>query len=99
MVAANKAETGIVRIHAQIKSMVTVHLTAVIRLIIPTPMMDPVIVWVVLTGIPSIPVPNKVIAPAVSAEKPSKGVNLVILLPMVLTIRHPPESVPTAMDV
>ena len=46
------AETGIVSIHAQNIFVVTPHFTADILFVAPTPMIDPVIVWVVLTGIP-----------------------------------------------
>ena len=41
--------------------------------------------------------PNKVTAPAVSAATPSSGVTLVILLPIVFTIFHPPIIVPKPM--
>ena len=54
-------------------------------------------VWVVLTGMPAMAVPNRVMAPAVSAQKPPTGFNLVILEPMVWTICHPPKYVPSAM--
>src|SRR5579863_1204875 len=77
--------------------MVTPQRTADIRLVAPTPTMAPVIVWVVLTGMPRYWVRNKVIAPAVSAHTPSSGVTLVIRLPIVLTIRQPPLIVPRAI--
>lgn len=48
---AKSAETGMVRIHAQIRFIVTPHLTADIRLLKPTPIIDPVMVCVVDTGI------------------------------------------------
>jgi hypothetical protein len=60
-------------------------------------MIDPVIVWVVLTGILRYSVMNNVRAPAVSAATPSKGVTLVIRVPIVLTIFQPPLIVPNAM--
>ena len=44
---------------------VTPHLTAQSRLVAPTPLIDPVIVCVVLTGIPRFSVRNRVNAPAV----------------------------------
>ena len=50
--AAKIALTGMVRIQATIKEEVTPHLTALKRLVAPTPMMDPVLVCVVETGIP-----------------------------------------------
>jgi len=37
---------------------------------VPTPMMAPVIVWVVLAGMPSAEVKNNAQAPAVSAQNP-----------------------------
>lgn len=83
-----------VRIHAQSKFTVTPHRTALNRLVAPTPMMDPVMVWVVETGIPKLETVNKVNAPAVSAQTPSNGVTLVIFDPMVLTIFQPPMRVP-----
>ncbi len=57
-------------------------------------MIAPVIVWVVLTGIPKWDDTNSVIAPAVSAQKPPNGVSFVMRWPIVLTMRHPPAIVP-----
>lgn len=93
------ALTGIVNIHAQSRFTVTPHLTAEILRVAPTPMIEPVMVWVVLTGILNDSVRNKVIAPAVSAATPSKGVTLVILVPIVFTIFQPPLMVPSPMAV
>jgi hypothetical protein len=62
---------------AQINSIVTPHRTALTLFVTPTPIIHPVIVCVVLTGILKCCVPNNVIAPAVSALKPSNGVSLV----------------------
>ena len=86
-----------VMIQAQMRLMVTPHLTAEIRLLKPTPMIDPVKVWVVETGIPNCSVISRVTAPAVSALTPSSGVILVILVPMVFTIFQPPLMVPKAI--
>src|SRR5215217_9019354 len=97
--AANAPLTGIVKIQAQSRFTVTPHLTADNRLVAPTPIIEPVMVWVVLTGIFSASVTNKVIAPAVSAATPSKGVTLVIRVPMVLIIFHPPLIVPKPIAV
>ena len=91
------AETGIVKIHAHNKEMVTPQRTAEIRFVTPTPIIDPVIVCVVETGIPMCSVTYKATAPAVSAATPSNGVTFVILDPMVLTIFQPPLMVPKAM--
>jgi hypothetical protein len=54
------ADTGIVIIQAQTRLMVTPHRTAERRFSIPTPIMDPVMVCVVDTGIPREPVPKSV---------------------------------------
>jgi len=54
-----------VRIQATIKEDVTPHLTALRRFVAPTPMIEPVMVCVVDTGIPIWPVKNRVKAPAV----------------------------------
>jgi len=56
---------GIVNTHAQIKLIVTPQRTAERRFVAPTPMIEPVIVCVVLTGIFRNSEINKVIAPAV----------------------------------
>ena len=97
MSAANTAETGMVRIQAHNKLTVTPHLTAETLLDNPTPMIEPVMVWVVDTGILKCSVINKVMAPAVSAATPSNGVTFVIFEPMVFTIFQPPDMVPNAM--
>ena len=94
MTADNSIDTGMVSIQAQSKLIVTPHRTADTRFVNPTPIMAPVIVCVVLTGIPNASVPKSRIAPAVSAAVPSKGVSFVILLPIVFTIRQPPMRVP-----
>ena len=97
--AANKPLTGIVRIQAQRRFTVTPQRTADKRLVAPTPIIDPVIVCVVLTGILRFSVINNVMAPAVSAATPSKGVTFVILVPIVFTIFQPPLIVPNAIAV
>ena len=60
-------------------------------------MIAPVIVCVVLTGMPPSAVPMSVIAPAVSALKPPIGRSFVMRMPIVLTMRHPPARVPRAI--
>ena len=97
--AAIAMETGMVRIHAYKRLMETPHFTAVTRRVMPVPIIAPVMVCVVLTGIPKASVKNNSMAPAVSAATPSKGVSLVILVPMVFTILHPPDKVPSPMAV
>ena len=56
MPAAKSPLTGIVRIQAIIRLLVTPQRTAERRLVAPTPMIAPVMVCVVLTGIFSISV-------------------------------------------
>src|SRR2546423_14252304 len=80
---ATAAEAGIVRIHAQTMRRATPQRTADRRCTAPTPTMAPVMVWVVLTGIPASAVPNRVKAPALSAQNPPIGLSLVILEPIV----------------
>ena len=60
----------------------------------PTPMIEPVMVCVVETGMPQCVAMNSVIAPAVSAQNPPTGRSLVILMPIVFTMRQPPSAVP-----
>src|SRR5437868_3488376 len=97
MPAASIPLTGIVSTQAQSRLTVTPQRTADNLLVAPTPIIEPVIVWVVLTGIFKASVTNKVIAPAVSAATPSNGVTLVIRVPMVFTIFQPPLIVPNAI--
>ena len=60
-------------IHAHMMRRVTPHFTAVMRRVVPTPTIAPVIVWVVLTGIPPQAAAITAIPPAVSALKPSQA--------------------------
>ena len=59
--------------------------------------MAPVMVWVVLTGIPRNDARKMAPAPPVSAQTPLKGRSLVIRVLMVFTIRQPPAAVPKAI--
>ena len=93
------AEIGIVITQAQKIFMVNPQRTADNLFVKPTPMIAPVVVCVVETGMPNFWVKNKVMAAAVSAQNPSIGVILVILDPIVLTIFHPPDMVPNAIAV
>ena len=88
------ADTGIVNTHAQTILNVTPQRTAENLFLAPTPITAPVMVCVVLTGIPNSMVEYKVSAPALSAQKPSNGLNLVIRCPIVFTILQPPNNVP-----
>lgn len=91
------AEHGMVRSQVVIMFPANPHLTAERPLVVPTPIMAPAIVCVVLTGMPDMVAQYKVTAPAVSAAKPPTGFRCVILDPMVLTIFQPPASVPMAI--
>src|SRR6266487_157758 len=88
---------GIVRIQAQTMRPAIPHLTADSRLVAPTPTIAPVIVCVVDTGVPVSVTYARVSAAAVSAQKPPIGLNLVILEPIVWTMRQPPDNVPSAI--
>ena len=68
---------------AQTMRRATPQRTAESRLTAPTPTIAPVMVWVVLTGIPASAVENRVIAPAASAQNPPTGLSLVMRDPMV----------------
>ena len=90
-----KKAAGIVSTQAHTIRPATLHRTAESRCAAPTPVMAPVMVWVVLTGIPKCEDTNRVMAPAVSAQKPPKGLSRVMRCPIVRTIRQPPETVPS----
>src|SRR5512137_2276513 len=91
------AAAGIVRIHAKAIVLATPHFTVLAPMVEPTPIIDVQIMCVVLTGIPTAEAPRIVAAPAVSAANPCTGRSLVILYPIVFTIRHPPDRVPSAI--
>ena len=82
-IAAIKAAIGIVNIQAHTILRATPHLTADNLRVAPTPMIAPVIVCVVDTGMPANVAPNSVTAPAVSAQNPLTGLSFVILDPIV----------------
>ena len=67
---------GIVSIQAQTMFLAVIHLTDLTPLVRPVPMMEPVMVCVVLTGIPSTAVRISVIAPEASAQNPWVGKSL-----------------------
>src|SRR5215216_372886 len=95
--AATKAAAGIVRIQAQTMRPATPHLTADSRRVAPTPTIDPVIVCVVETGVPVSVTYASVAAAAASAQKPPTGFSFVIRVPIVRTMRQPPDNVPNAI--
>ena len=77
------AENGIVKTHAHKIFFATPHLTADNPFTAPTPMIEPVIVCVVLTGIPNIVAPIIVKPAEDSALNPPKGFSFVTLIPKV----------------
>ena len=93
--AAMIPAAGIVIIHAQTIRPANPHRTADIRFAAPTPTIDPVMVCVVLTGIPKRVAIKMANAPPVSAAKPPTGRSLVMREPIVATMRHPPNRVPS----
>ena len=95
--AEMSAVIGIVNIHAQTIFPATPQRTAESLFVAPTPTIAPVMVWVVLTGMPAMDAPIIEHAAAASALKPPMGCNLVIFVPIVFTIRQPPNIVPIAI--
>ena len=93
--AAMSALAGIVMTHAHTMRLASPHRTAERRLVAPTPTIAPVMVWVVDTGMPSRDAAKMTSAPPVSAEKPPTGRSLVIRVPIVCTMRQPPNRVPS----
>ena len=81
--AAISAAAGIVNTHAQTIRPAIPHRTADMRCVAPTPMIAPVIVCVVLTGIPNFEARRMLNAPPVSAQKPLTGFSFVTRDPMV----------------
>src|SRR5450830_1408022 len=97
--AATKADAGMVKIQAHTILPATPQRTADILCGAPTPTMAPVMVCVVEIGTPRALAMNRVMAPPVSAQKPPTGLSFVILWPMVLTMRQPPNRVPKLIAV
>src|SRR5437762_13987091 len=92
------AEHGMVRTQAVTIRWPQIHLTDRTPLVVPTPRIAPVMAWVVEIGTPRILVKPKIAtAAAVSAQKPPTGWRRVMPLPIVFTIRHPPNIVPSAI--
>ena len=91
------ALAGMVIIQAYTMRFPTPHLTADSLLVAPTPIIEPAIAWVVLTGIPNNAIDVKMAPPPVSAQNPWYGFRSVIRKAIVLIIRHPPTNVPREM--
>ena len=98
-IAAMNAAAGIVSTHAQTIRPATPHRTDRARCVAPTPTIDPVIVWVVLTGMPNRVANRMLSAPPASAQNPPTGRNRVTREPIVWTMRQPPNIVPSAIAV
>jgi len=77
-IAETNAEHGMVNSHAHTMLPATPQRTACTRCTEPTPTIEPVIVCVVETGIPSPVARNKVKAPLAEAQKPLTGRSLVM---------------------
>lgn len=92
--AAQAADAGMVSIHAQTIFLAVIQRTLAPCSTLPTPIMEPAMTCVVETGIPKCAVVKSTAADAVSAQIPSFACIFVILVPIVLTIRHPPNIVP-----
>src|SRR6266403_835419 len=92
--APSRAAPGIVSTQAQTMRRVIPQRTAERRREAPTPTMAPVMVCVVLTGMPKAAVPTRVSPPAVSAAKPPKGLGLERRRPLCFEKRHPPPMGP-----
>src|SRR5579862_2342809 len=92
------AAAGMVNIQAVTMLPATPQRTALRRLVAPTPMMEAAMTCVVLTGMPNFMAPTISTSEAEdSAAKPWMGCSLMILEPMVLMIRQPPDAVPMDM--
>src|ERR1700675_3949864 len=87
-------DAGMVMIQANTMLFATFQRTADILRAAPTPMIEPVMVWVVDTGMPIQVAAKRVTPPPVAAQRPGTGVSRVIFDPMGFTMRQPPISVP-----
>ncbi len=83
-----------VNTHAQTMREASPQRTAETRRESPTPTIAPVIVCVVDTGMPRDVARNSAIAPDVCAQKPPDGRMRVMPMPIVRTMRQPPNKVP-----
>jgi len=88
------AAQGMVSIHAVTMRCPQIHRTERTPLAVPTPRIEPVMACVVEIGMPPLVAMMMVLAAAASAQNPPTGVSRVMLEPMVLTIRQPPNIVP-----
>src|SRR2546427_9564683 len=96
---APPAAAGMVSPPPQTIRPATPQRTADSLVVAPTPTIAPVITCVVEAGMPATALMARGVAPAVSAAKPPTGLSLVIFMPIVLTIRQPPQAVPSPMAI
>src|SRR5439155_26903191 len=88
---------GMVIIQAYTMRFPTPHRTADSLFVAPTPIIEPAIAWVVLTGIPNNAIDVKMAPPPVSAQNPWYGFRSVMRKAIVLIILHPLINVPREM--
>src|SRR4029453_6648567 len=91
------AAAGMVRTQAQTIRPATPQRTADSRRVEPTPTMAPGMVWGGETGMAGEGARYRGGGAPASAEKPPTGLRAVIRWPRVLTIRQPPDRVPSAI--
>src|SRR5207245_7840639 len=91
------ALAGMVIIQAYTMRFPIPHLTAESLFVAPTPIIEPAIAWVVLTGIPNNAIDVKIAPPPVSAQNPWYGLRSVKRKAIVFIILHPPMNVPREM--
>jgi hypothetical protein len=85
---------GIVRIQAVAMLRATPQRTALIRSLVPTPMIALEMTCVVETGMPKWEATMMIEAAVVSAAKPWTGSSFTTRWPIVFMIRQPPAAVP-----
>src|SRR4030042_3345280 len=88
------AQAGKVIIQVRTMLRATPQRTAEKRRVAPTPMIDVLIQWVVLKGMPKREANKMAIPPELVAAKPCTDSSLVILKPTVRIMRQPPKAVP-----
>src|SRR5664279_731715 len=97
--AAMTAAEGIVRIQAVTMLRAIPQRTALIRSLVPTPMIAVEMTCVVDTGMPKCDAAMMIDAAVVSAAKPWTGSSFTTRWPIVFMIRHPPAAVPNDIAV
>src|ERR1035437_8825893 len=98
-VAAMIAVAGIVKTQAVTMLRAIPQRTALIRSLVPTPMIAVEMTCVVETGMPKFEATMMIEAGVVSAAKPWTGSTFTTGWPIVFMIRHPPAAVPSDIAV